>query len=80
MIALGFAGKAVGNVFEGEKRFDMVVRLDQTKRQDIENLRNLFVTTPNNFQIPLSELADISYTEGPAKISRDNTNRRIVVV
>jgi len=79
MIALGFAGKAVGNVFEGEKRFDMVVRLDQTKRQDIENLRNLFVTTPNNFQIPLSELADISYTEGPAKISRDNTNRRIVV-
>lgn len=79
MISLGFAGKTVGNVFEGEKRFDMVVRLDQTKRQDIEDLRNLFVTTPDNFQIPLRELADINYTEGPAKISRDNTNRRIVV-
>nr|WP_314840083.1 CusA/CzcA family heavy metal efflux RND transporter [uncultured Flavobacterium sp.] len=79
MIALGFAGKTVGTVFEGEKRFDMVVRLDQTNRRDIENLRNLYVPTPNGEQIPLRELASIEYTEGPAKISRDNTNRRIVV-
>ncbi len=79
MIALGFAGKTVGTVFEGEKRFDMVVRLDQTNRQDIEDLRNLYVSTPNAGQIPLRELASIEYTEGPAKISRDNTNRRIVV-
>lgn len=78
-IALGFAGKIVGNVFEGEKRFDMVIRLDKTKRTDIEDLRNLYVSTPNGEQIPLSELASIEYTEGPAKISRDNTNRRIVV-
>ncbi|MFV5693200.1 CusA/CzcA family heavy metal efflux RND transporter [Flavobacterium sp. LT1R49] len=78
-IALGFAGKTVGNVFEGEKRFDIVIRLDQTKRTDIEDLRNLYISTPNGDQIPLSELASIEYTEGPAKISRDNTNRRIVV-
>ncbi len=79
MIALGFAGKTVGNVFEGEKRFDMVIRLDQANRHNIEDLRNLYVSTPNGEQIPLSELASIEYTEGPAKISRDNTNRRIVV-
>ena len=79
MIALGFAGKTVGNVFEGEKRFDMVIRLDQKNRHDIEDLRNLYVATPNGEQIPLQELASIEYTEGPAKISRDNTNRRIVV-
>ncbi|MDI6046764.1 CusA/CzcA family heavy metal efflux RND transporter [Flavobacterium yafengii] len=79
MIALGFAGKTVGNVFEGEKRFDMVIRLDQANRHDIEDLRNLYVPTPNGEQIPLSELASIEYSEGPAKISRDNTNRRIVV-
>lgn len=79
MIALGFAGKVVGNVFEGEKRFDMVIRLDKTNRTDIEDLRNLYVSTPNGEQIPLRELAKIEYTEGPAKISRDNTNRRIVV-
>lgn len=67
MIALGFAGKTVGTVFEGEKRFDMVVRLDQTNRRDIEDLRNLYVPTPNGEQIPLRELASIEYTEGPAK-------------
>ena len=79
MIALGFAGKTVGNVFEGEKRFDMVIRLDKTNRTDIEDLRNLYVSTPDGDQIPLRELANINYTEGPAKISRDNTNRRITV-
>lgn len=79
MIALSFAGKTVGNVFEGEKRFDMVVRLSEGNRQDIEDLQNLYVSTPSGQQIPLSELAKIEYTEGPAKISRDNTNRRIVV-
>jgi cobalt-zinc-cadmium resistance protein CzcA len=79
MIALSFAGKTVGNVFEGEKRFDMVVRLDKMNRKDIDDLKNLYVSTPNGQQIPLSELASIDYTQGPAKISRDNTNRRIVV-
>ncbi|PKH68323.1 CusA/CzcA family heavy metal efflux RND transporter [Flavobacterium sp. ALD4] len=79
MIALGFAGKTVGNVFEGEKRFDMVMRLDKTNRHDIDDLKNLYISTPNGEQIPLQELAVIEYTEGPAKISRDNTNRRIVV-
>lgn len=79
IIALGFAGKTVGNVFEGEKRFDMVIRLDKTNRKGIEDLRNLYVSTPAGDQIPLSELAQIEYTEGPAKISRDNTRRRIVV-
>ena len=79
MIALSFAGKTVGNVFEGEKRFDMVVRLDKINRKDIEDLQYLYISTPNGQQIPLNELATIEYSQGPAKISRDNTNRRIVV-
>ena len=79
MIALGFAGKTAGNVFEGEKRCDLVVRLNESNRKNLEDLQNLYVTTPNGEQIPLRELAKIEYTEGPAKISRDNTNRRIVV-
>ncbi|NRT10703.1 CusA/CzcA family heavy metal efflux RND transporter [Flavobacterium sp. 14A] len=79
MIALGFAGKTVGNVFEGEKRFDMVIRLDQANRKSINDLKHLYITAPSGEQVPLQELANIDYTEGPAKISRDNTNRRIVV-
>ncbi|MGI9547985.1 MAG: CusA/CzcA family heavy metal efflux RND transporter [Flavobacteriaceae bacterium] len=79
MIAMAFAGKKVGSVYEGEKRFDMVVRLDQQHRQDLENLENLYVDIPSGVKIPLGELAQISYEKGAAKISRDDTRRRIVV-
>ncbi|WP_438425753.1 CusA/CzcA family heavy metal efflux RND transporter [Aquimarina macrocephali] len=79
MVSMGFAGKSAGSVFEGEKRFDLVVRLDKQKRQDIDNLKNLYIDLPSGRKVPLSELADISYKKGAAKISRDDTRRRIVV-
>ncbi len=79
MVAMGFAGRNVGNVYEGEKRFQLVVRLNKSQRQDINNLKNLYVDLPSGGKIPLRELADISYQKGAAKISRDDTRRRIVV-
>ena len=81
IISMGFAGGIVGSVFEGEKRFDLVViRLDKDKRRRyLESLQDLYVDTPSGTKIPLSELAEIKYTTGPAKISRDDTKRRIVV-
>ncbi|MDY0780974.1 CusA/CzcA family heavy metal efflux RND transporter [Tenacibaculum sp. IB213877] len=79
IVSMGFAGEAVGSVFEGEKRFDLVMRLDKEHRKGIDNLQNLYVDTPSGMKIPLSELAEITYTKGPAKISRDDTKRRIVV-
>ncbi|WP_298494361.1 CusA/CzcA family heavy metal efflux RND transporter [uncultured Algibacter sp.] len=79
IITMGFAGETIGTVFEGEKRFDMVIRLNKAHRTSIKNLENLYVDTPNGIKIPLSELAEIKYTTGPAKISRDDTKRRIVV-
>src|SRR5690554_900890 len=79
LISIGFAGGTVGSVFEGEKRFDLVIRLDKSQRKDLESLKNLYVDTPSGAKIPLSELANISYTRGPAQISRDDTKRRIVV-
>lgn len=79
MVSMAFAGKTAGSVFEGEKRFDLVVRLDKDKRQDIDNLKNLFVDLPAGGKVPLSELADVTYQKGAAKISRDDTRRRIVV-
>ncbi|NLP58106.1 CusA/CzcA family heavy metal efflux RND transporter [Lutibacter sp. B1] len=79
VISMAFAGHTLGNVFEGEKRFDLVVRLQSDYRKNIENLRNLYVDTPNGDKIPLHELASIDYTKGPAKISRDDTKRRIVI-
>ena len=79
MIAMGFAGKSLGSIFEGEKRFDLVVRLDENNRRDLSNLQNLYVDTPSGEKVPLRELAEIKYTKGAAKISRDDTKRRIVV-
>ncbi|MDA3928175.1 MAG: CusA/CzcA family heavy metal efflux RND transporter [Prolixibacteraceae bacterium] len=78
-LTMGFGGEITGSVFEGEKRFDMVVRLKSEFRNDIEHIRNLYITLPNGHQVPLSELAEIEYAKGPAKISRDNTHRRVVV-
>jgi len=75
-----FAGADAGIIFEGEKRFDMVVRFTDNSRQNIDDLKNLFVDLPNsNAQVPLKELADISYKPGPMQISRDNTYRRVSV-
>lgn len=79
LITMGFAGETVGNVFEGEKRFDLVIRLNKNSRKNLSSLENLYVDTPIGTKIPLSELADIKYTTGPAQISRDDTKRRIVV-
>ncbi|HNS18702.1 MAG TPA: CusA/CzcA family heavy metal efflux RND transporter [Bacteroidales bacterium] len=78
-LATAFGGEATGIVFEGEKRFDLVVRFDKQNRTDIDDIRRLQVPLSNGNQIPLSELAEIHYAEGPAKISRENTHRRVVV-
>jgi len=78
-LAVAFGGEKAGSVFEGEKRFGMVIRLDKSSRTDIDNIKNLHVPLPNGNQIPLKELAEIKYTTGPAKISRENTHRRVVV-
>ncbi len=79
LIETAFAGGVAGTIFEGEKRFDLVVRLKEELRQDLSNVKNLFITLPSGTQIPLKEVATISYKPGPMQISRDNTNRRTYV-
>tara|TARA_R110002050_G_scaffold149463_1_gene276036 strand:+ start:74717 stop:79045 length:4329 start_codon:yes stop_codon:yes gene_type:complete len=79
IITMGFAGKSAGTIFEGEKQFDLVVRFDTNHHKTIEDIETATILLPNGTQLPLSEFATIKYTTGPAKISRDNTKRRIVV-
>ncbi|TDU33779.1 cobalt-zinc-cadmium resistance protein CzcA [Gelidibacter sediminis] len=78
-VSAAFAGERAGVIFEGEKRFDVVIRLAEDFRQDINSLKNLYIDLPNGAQVPLKEVADISYKSGPMQISRDNTMRRISV-
>ena len=79
IIQSAFAGSKAGVIFEGEKRFDLVVRLDKKHRKSIDDLKNLYVNLPNGTQVPIKEVADISFHPGPMQISRDNTNRRTYV-
>ncbi len=79
LLKTAFAGSKAGVVFEGEKRFDVVVRLQEAQRQGMKDVQNLLVELPNGQQVPLHELAHISYEPGPMQISRENTNRRIYV-
>ena len=78
-VSASFAGEQASVIFEGEKRFDVVIRLAKAFRQDINNLKNLYIDLPSGAQVPLKEVADISYKPGPMQISRDNTYRRISV-
>jgi cobalt-zinc-cadmium resistance protein CzcA len=78
-VSAAFAGEKASVIFEGEKRFDVVIRLAKEFRQDINSLKNLYIDLPNGAQVPLKEVADISYKPGPMQISRDNTSRRISV-
>ena len=78
-ISAAFAGYSAGVIFEGEKRYDMIIRFDEQHRKSIENLKNMYVDISNGEQIPIEEVADISYQPGPMQISRDNTFRRICI-
>jgi len=68
-----------GMVFEGEKRFDLVVRLAGNKRSKVDDVKQLLIPTANGLQIPLSQLATIKVQEGPNQIQREDAKRRIVV-
>lgn len=79
VLSTAFAGASAGVVYEGERRFDLVVKLDQEFRADIENIRSLYIPLPSGGQIPLDQLADIKYEEGPMQISRDDGHRRVTL-
>jgi cobalt-zinc-cadmium resistance protein CzcA len=71
------AGKEAGQVYEGEQRFSLVVRLNEAASRGIDTIKSLLVSAPNGARVPLTELADIALVEGPAQISREGTRRRI---
>lgn len=80
VLSTAFAGAVAGVIYEDGKRFDLALRLAQNNRQDIEDVRNLLISTDNAAQnVPLGEVASIEYRTSPAQISRDNAQRRIVI-
>lgn len=78
VVSTAFAGGSAGVVFENERRFDLVVRLDSSHRQSIEDVNHMYISDGDGNQIPLSQVADIKMELGPAQISREGGKRRIV--
>ena len=79
IIAQPFAGGGAGVVYENERKFELVVRLDSTHRNNIDDVSHLYIPTSNGTQIPLSQVAEIKMELGPTQISREDGKRRIVV-
>ena len=72
-------GKPVGEVFEGQRRFPLQVRISPEWRDDVEKLRHIKIDDPQGRQIPISQLADIVIEDGPSEISRHAIRRRLLI-
>ena len=79
VIETAVGGKKATEIFEGERRFAAVVRLPERFRDNIDDVRNILITSPNGAQVALGSLAKIAVLDGPAQISRETGKRRIVV-
>lgn len=79
VINTAFSGQTTGQLFDGEKRFDIIVRLNTEKRKNLDDVKNLLIPTAMGSQIPLYQLANVSIKNGPNQIQREDAKRRIVV-
>jgi len=79
IIETAVGGKSPTDVFEGEKRFSVLVRFPEDKRDSLKAIENILINSSRGFKIPLVQLATVNLVEGPVQISRENSKRRIVV-
>ncbi|GAA3955066.1 CusA/CzcA family heavy metal efflux RND transporter [Hymenobacter algoricola] len=78
-VQTAYAGQTAGQVFEQERRFDVVLRLRADLRQDLNSVKQLFIATPRGEQVPLEQVATVALVDGPNQIQRDDARRRITV-
>lgn len=79
LVSTGIGGKEAGLIYEGDRRFKLVVRLPEILRTDIDSLAFLPIPLPDGGFVPLSEVAELELKPAPAQISRENGKRRVVV-
>jgi cobalt-zinc-cadmium resistance protein CzcA len=79
VVNAAFAGQSSGLLFEGEKRFDLVVRIKGEMKKDLKDIQQLLIPTPSGIQVPLSQLATVEIKDGPNQIQREDAKRRIVI-
>ena len=79
MVSTAFAGEKAGVIYEGERRFDLVVRMDSKLRKHMENLKNLYIPLEDGSSVFLASVAEVQLVNAPMQISRENTKRRITI-
>lgn len=79
IVAAAYGGQSVGTVFDGDRRHDLVIRLPERLRSDMDALARLPIPLPGSGYVPLGEVASLELTQGPNQINRENGKRRVVV-
>lgn len=79
VISAAFAGVKAGSVYENERKFDLVLRLDSSHRTSLDDVSHLYIPMKDGNQIPLAQVATISFKTGPAQISREAGKRRVYI-
>ncbi len=79
VIRAAIGGEKAGQLFEGVRRFDILVRYDPLFRSDLKNISQILIEAPDGVKLPLSQLADIQELVGPRQITRENSQRFIVI-
>ncbi|MGN6294983.1 MAG: CusA/CzcA family heavy metal efflux RND transporter [Chitinophagaceae bacterium] len=79
VIRTAFAGESAGLIYENERRYDLVVRLQDESRKDINDVQQLLIPTPTGLQVPLYQVATVEIKQGPNQVQRENAQRRIIV-
>lgn len=74
-----FGGEKLSDIYEGQRRFDLVLKLNKDYTDDIEGIRSALIDTYDGKKVPLSQVADIVSVTGPSSISRENVQRKVVV-
>ena len=79
VLRASFAGESAGQVYENERRFDLVLRLKENRRNDLTDIKTLMITNPDGISVPLEQVAEIGIQEGPNQVQREDAKRRITV-
>ncbi|MDT8364551.1 MAG: efflux RND transporter permease subunit, partial [Nitrosomonas sp.] len=79
LIETAIGGRSVTSLYEGERRFDIVMRFPENFRDSVEKIRNLSLSAHDGARVPLHSIAEIKIVDGPAQVSRESAKRRVVV-
>lgn len=78
-ITYGFGGRKISDIYEGQRSFDVVLRLNPNYTSDIQGVYDALIDTPDGGKVPLSQVAEIVSAGGPSSISRENVQRKLVI-